>query len=170
MHRPESAPAQATAPRLLRGYAQDWAQYRPDEPFPTTVEDLPKRYRLVDVDHDGLGFSVTNEDERPDNPPIHIYLSDAADGSNKPGFDSYLVWCATAVAGTAHGSWFHTELSPAETARVDAQAHAPFPTLSPRTRRIADNLWALADITPEGASEYRYLAYSDHDALTRWRN
>ncbi|OLB80188.1 MAG: hypothetical protein AUI14_07555 [Actinobacteria bacterium 13_2_20CM_2_71_6] len=66
LHRPETASTRATVPALLKRYAKDWA-YDHDDDFPTTTGDLPTRYRLAEVDGNGLGFAVTDEDQRPDN-------------------------------------------------------------------------------------------------------
>lgn len=156
LHRPETALARAAVPALLaeHGADGDW---------------LPERYRLVDVDPDGLGFRITAEDRCPDDPPVLGVSFDAGTDLVEQEHPRYLVWCANAMLAAAHDSWPRVGLDPAELGRVE-RAEAPFPTLSPVTRRLDEDLWVVpAYAGVDGFEEHCCVVYRDRAALARWR-
>jgi hypothetical protein len=156
LHRPERALARSAVPALLAGHGADgdW---------------LPSRYRLVDVDPDGLGFRMTDEDRCPDDPPLLAVSFDAGVDLVEQEHPRYLVWCANAMLAAAHNSWHRTGLAPDELGRVE-RAEAPFPTLSPVTRKLSDDVWLVpASAAVDYFDEHCCLVYRDRDALARWR-
>ena len=156
LHRPEAELARTVVPALLaeHGAAGDW---------------LPKRYRLVDVDPDGFGFRITDEDRRPDDPPVLGVSFDPGADLVEQEHPRYLVWCANAMLAAAHDSWHRSGLKPGELSRV-ARGEVPFHALSPVTRCLDEDLWAVpAHAGVAEFEEHCCLVHREPEALDRWR-
>lgn len=163
LHRPELPADPNEMARLLD-------QVRDDAPRAAVLEEgaLPGRFRLVHVDASGIGFSFTDEDDEAarEDPPVKSVVFEVGDVS--PLAPSYLAWCASEIVHGAFTSWFQVrakDVAPDLLAGVEA----PFPTLSPETRRISDGLWALPTTLPGSLPPgARSLAYARPEDLSRW--
>ncbi len=136
LHHPDVGRSARELPTLLEQLADE----SPDSPA-LAPGGLPKVCRLADVDNDGIGFVLTNEDDaqRRDDPPMTVVIFDTGEKSPVP--TSYLGWCTDELIGIAFSSWFQEFVSHAE---IPASAtETPFPTLSPTTRILAPDVWLM---------------------------
>jgi len=154
---PDMASGRAKVQELL-------AEMREDE-----VElqgELPQRYRLVNVDRDGIGFAVTNEDGDPTDPPVVAVISDT--GAVVQEHSSYLNYCANQVVFASFAGWptLSVTLSSYE---LLAAAEAPWPLLSPATRRLTPDVWLFPRSGLVVAPGRQCgVAFTRLEALTRW--
>jgi hypothetical protein len=119
---------------------------------------LPKRCRLADVDNDGIGFVLTNEDDaqQREDPPLTLVIFDSGKTSTMP--TSYLRWCADELIGVACSGWLKEFVA---VAQIPASAtEAPFPTLSPTTRALAPDVWLLPADGYAGPADDRTVAFA----------
>ena len=99
-----------------------------DEESPTSPAlkpgGLPKVCRLADIDRDGIGFIVTNEDDpqRRDDPPMIVVIFDTGEASPVP--ISYLTWCANELIAVAFSGWLREPVTPAE---IPSSGDVPVP-------------------------------------------
>jgi hypothetical protein len=163
LHRPEMPADPNEMARLLD-------QVRDDAPHAAVLEEgaLPERFRLVHVDASGIGFSFTDEDDEPtrEDPPVKSVVFEV--GEVSPLAPSYLAWCASEIVHGAFASWFQVRAK-GVAPELFAGVEAPFPTLSPGTRRLSDGLWALPTTLPGSLPPgARQLAYTRPEDLARW--
>jgi hypothetical protein len=136
LHHPDADRSARELPQLL----QQLAGESPGSPA-LAPGGLPKACRLADVDRDGIGFVLTNEDDpqRRDDPPMAVVIFDTGETSPVP--TSYLSWCADELIAIAFSDWFQEFVAPAEIPA--SAAEPPFRTLSPTTRILAPDVWLL---------------------------
>ncbi|MGK4009202.1 hypothetical protein WMF31_41770 [Sorangium sp. So ce1036] len=154
-------------PTGLERVRQRLAEYRQGDPdFTITENDLPARFRLVYADSDGIGFIITDESGGVADPPLLGVSWD--ENAIQPEYPSYLNWCANEVLRCAFEPWYNTMIRLSDMAPLHA-AEAPFPTLSPATRRLNDALWLTASAPAVAApGEPCNLAASEFNALVEW--
>jgi hypothetical protein len=157
---PEVPAGVAHVRRLLVEYHQG------DPTFTLTEASLPSRFRLAYVDREGIGFAITDEREGVADPPMLAVRWDTS--TIGPEYPSYLNWCANEVVQRAFEPWYNTLIRFSDMAPFHA-ADAPFPVLSPATRRLTDELW----LTPNGPTfaapgKLCNLASGRFEALVEW--
>lgn len=161
---------QLEEPEIAMGVQRAWqrlAEYRRDDPgFTITETDLPARHRLVHLDTDGIGFTITDECDDVADPPLLDVLWDA--NSIVAAYPSYLNWCANAIVTRAFGSWGNTVIRLADLTALHT-APSPFPTLSPATRQLGSQLWLTAETAalPAPGTPMNFAA-ARLDALVEW--
>lgn len=133
LHHPDPEKTALELPQLLEQLADE----SPGSPA-LAPGGLPKRCRLADVDNDGIGFVLTNEDDpqRRDDPPLTVVIFDNGKTEQMP--TSYLSWCADELIRVAFSGWFKEFVPVAQI--PESATEAPFPTLSPTTRILATQL------------------------------
>lgn len=126
---------------------------------------LPEIFRLVDVDRDGVGFVVTDEDApRPDGDPSLVGVVFDTGATFVPA-TSYLAWCMDELIALSFTGWFQEVVAPSQIA--GAPAEKPFPVLSPTTRLLAPEVWLLPAERGAPASAERRVAFADEEAFAR---
>jgi hypothetical protein len=125
---------------------------------------LPKASRLADVDRDGIGFVLTNEDDlqQRDDPPMTIVILDTGETSPVP--TTYLRWCADEVIAIAFSDWFQEFVAVVEIPASSAET--PFPTLSPTTRILARDVWLLPADGYAPSTADRSVAFASPEDFT----
>jgi hypothetical protein len=159
LHHPDIAHSGLDLPQLLEQLGDE----SPDSPA-LVPGGLPKIARLADVDNDGIGFVLTNEDDprRRDDPPMTVVIFDTGETSPVP--TSYLNWCADELVGIAFTGWFQESVAPAEI--PTSPTEAPFPTLSPTIRILAPDVWLLPADGYASPSDNRSVAYARPEDFT----
>jgi len=159
LHHPDAEQSARELPRLLEQLAEE----SPASPA-LKPGGLPQAFRIADVDRDGIGFVLTNEDPPPrDDPALVLVIFETGQTPAVP--ISYLTWCADELVAVALEGWFQ-ELVPAA-ALPPAPAEAPFPTLSPTTRLLASDVWLMpADAYARPGAD-RLVAFASRDDFTR---
>ena len=159
LHHPDIERSGRERPQLL-------AQLREESPGSPALAPggLPEVARLADVDNDGIGFVLTNEDDprRRDNPPMSVVIFDTGETSAVP--TSYLNWCADELIGIALSGWFREFV--AEPELPASPTEAPFPTLSPTTRILAPDVWLLPADGYAPPSAKRKVAFARPEDFT----
>jgi hypothetical protein len=157
LSRPEVPASRETVRELLEEMREDDVELQGE---------LPQRYRLVNVDRDGIGFAVTNEEGDPADPPVVAVISDT--GAVVPEHSSYLNFCANKLVRKCFLGW-HTLRVDFSNYAFAAAAEAPWPLLSPATRRLAPDVWLVPnyELVVEPGPDC-HIAYARVEALTRW--
>src|SRR5690606_23094460 len=101
---------------------------------------LPRRYRLVNVDQDGVGFAVTDEDGDPADPRVLAVISDTGEVADE--HSSYLNFCANQLVRVSFSGWHDLQIG-FSSYEFAAAAEAPWPLLSPATRQLAPGVWLV---------------------------
>lgn len=139
---PERAGGRAEVRALLEDYAAG------DPGFRLRPKDLPRAYRLVSVDEQGVGFSITDESSAAPDPPIVTVLSE--DGRVLPERPSYVRFAAAlALLAALRG--------------FDARPHRGrpprgrerFPRLVPGAVQVTEDHWLVPDPLAEQLLVFR---------------
>jgi hypothetical protein len=115
------------------------AAYRADnDGFRLRLADLPRRFRFLSADEQGVGFAITDESRRGADPPIVTVL--AEDGRILPDQPSYIRFAAAVALLVALRGW-------REVARRGPlpPGRRPFPVLVPEARVIDAGRWLVPD-------------------------
>ena len=159
MHHPDLEKTARELPQLLEQLADE----SPGSPA-LAPGGLPKHCRLADVDNDGIGFVLTNEDDpqRRDDPPLTVVIFDNGKTEKMP--TSYLSWCADELIAVAFSGWFKEFVAvgqiPTSTTR------APFPVLSPTTAILAPDIWLLPADGYASPTDDRTIAFARPEDFT----
>ncbi|HXU61936.1 MAG TPA: hypothetical protein VN962_09565 [Polyangia bacterium] len=136
LHHPDVEQSARELPRLL-------AQLAEESPASPALKPagLPSAFRIADVDRDGLGFVLTNEDqpERRDDPGLVLVIFET--GRTSAVRIPYLNWCGDELIAVSLAGWFQELVAPSELPAAPGQT--PFPTLSPTTRLLAPDVWLM---------------------------
>ena len=157
LHHPDLQLSARKLPRLL-------SQLEEESPTSPALKPggLPKVCRLADIDRDGIGFIVTNEDDpqRRDDPPMIVVIFDTGETSLAP--TSYLTWCANELIAIAFSGWFQEPVAPAE---IPPGGDVPFSTLSPTARQLGPDVWLLPADAYAGPNAKRRAAFTTPEAF-----
>jgi hypothetical protein len=129
---PERAAGRARVKELLADYRAFSNRFR------LKARDLPKQYRLVSADEQGVGFSITDESGSAPDPPVICVL--AEDGRIESERESYVRFAAAVALLFALRAFRATPLR----GKVP-RARQPFPTLIPDARQINADHWLVPD-------------------------
>ncbi|RKH99593.1 hypothetical protein [Corallococcus sp. AB038B] len=157
---PELARAPAQAERSM-GEWRSWGG-----PFRLTLADLPRRFRFAEPDHQGVGFSITDESsETVTDPPLLAVVADT--GQIVPHSPSYLRFAGDTLVRVAVRGWYSTTVM----CRPDVPAlpgtSRPFPFLSPGTVALSEDLWVLpSQQAPESPGST--FVHARYEALLEW--
>jgi len=118
------------------------AQYRADsDRFRLTLKDLPKRFRFLSADEQGVAFSITDESRRVPDPPVVAVI--AEDGRIRRERPSYVRFAAAVALLFALRSWRQTP-----SRGKLPKGRQPFPLLIPEARELGEGRWLVPD--PDG--------------------
>ncbi|HXU63803.1 MAG TPA: hypothetical protein VN962_19025 [Polyangia bacterium] len=160
LHHPDPAQSARELPRLL-------AQLADECPASPALKPggLPKAFRIADVDHDGIGFVLTNEDQpqRPGDPALVLVIFET--GQTSPVPISYLNWCGDELVAVSFAGWFQELVAPADLPA--AAAETPFPTLSPTTRVLGPDVWLLPADAYARPTAPRLVTFANAEDFTR---
>jgi hypothetical protein len=152
---PETAHAVATAPKLMAAYARE-------KRFRLRMRDLPTSYRLVHVDSQGLGFSLTDESSGAD--PSTLVLSEQK-GTITRGPASYLASCSAYLLAIAFRRYYETEFEAKPS--LDIGGRPLLPLLAPEARELADGVWLVASADKKGRVRHS-VRHVTTEALIAW--
>jgi hypothetical protein len=125
---PETSHGLATAKQLMASYASE-------KHFRLRLRDLPKAYRIVHVDSQGLGFMLT-ESVGAD-PPLMVLSEQKSTLTIEPR--SYLAHCAAELLDLAFRRYYRTTFR--AKGRFDFGGTALLPVLAPEVRELAEGVW-----------------------------
>lgn len=156
---PELARAPAQAERSMA----EWRSW--EGPFELTLGDLPRRYRFVEPDQQGVGFSITDESsETVTDPPLLAVVADT--GEIVPHLPSYLRYAGDAVLRIAVRGWYSTTVTCRPGVLDLPGTTRPFPILSPGTVALSDDLWAPSSYG-DGSPGTTFV-HTSFEALPEW--
>jgi hypothetical protein len=160
LHHPDAQKAARELPRLLEQLAEE----SPDSPA-LEPGGLPRAFRIADVDRDGVGFILTDEDDpqRRGDPRLVGVVFDTGEKFEPP--ISYLSWCADELLAVAFAGWFQEHVPAADVPA--AAVETPFPVLSPTTRVLAPEVWLLPADPYAPPSGERLVAFAAAGDFTR---
>lgn len=160
LHHPDAERSARELPRLLERLAAE-------SPVSPALKPggLPKAFRIADVDRDGIGFVLTDEDDpqRRNDPGLVLVVFETGQVSAVP--ISYLNWCAGELIAVAFAGWFQELVAPADL--PGAAAETPFPALSPTTRLLAPDVWLMPADACAGPDAPRLVAFARAEDFTR---
>lgn len=125
---------------------------------------LPARYRVVGVDSEGTGFTVTDESSGDPDPPVIGLFAES--GTAERVGDSYLRWATYALLFAATRPWYDAFLR-TEPPLDELIRERPLPNLAPGAGKLSDDLWLLP-AEPETPSSSGRLAIRSFEGLWRW--
>ena len=131
-----AAPERATGRARVKELMADCRAF--SDRFRLKAKDLPKHYRFVSADEQGVGFSITDESGSAPDPPVICVL--AEDGRIDPERESYVRFAAAVALLFALRTFRATPLR----GKVP-KARQPFPTLIPDARQINADHWLVPD-------------------------
>ncbi|MFY2558281.1 hypothetical protein ACN469_11660 [Corallococcus terminator] len=157
-------PELARGPGQAERYLKTWRSR--GDGFQLTLSDLPRRFRLVETDTGGVGFSITDESE-PDvtDPPV-LGIS-ANEGTVRPRFPGYLPCVGHALVLLGVGGWYSTTVVCKPEVETLPGLSRPFPFLSPSTVQLADAFWVVPE-RPFATSAGTRFAHARYEALIEW--
>ena len=130
---PELKTSRTLAQRQLAEYAS-WGNG-----FKLTLRDLPRRFRVVSVDEQGVGFGITDEKDDGDPRTLAVLADENKIMREEP---SYL----RRVGATALRVAFEEWTIDAFPRTVPKGGEELFPTLAPLARKLSEDRWVLPEI------------------------
>ncbi|WP_338865642.1 hypothetical protein [Myxococcus stipitatus] len=157
---PELSRAPAQAERSMK----EWRSW--GGAFRLTLDDLPRRFRLAQLDHQGVGFSITDESASDVADPPLLAVS-ADEGTITPHAPSYLRFVGTSLLMAAVQGWYSTTvMCRPGVLDLPGSVH-PFPLLAPGVVALSDALWVLPTHSLFESPGTTFV-HSRYEALLEW--
>jgi len=128
------------------------------------VRNLPQKFRLVEVDTQGVGFMVTDETDSSPDPRVLAVASEASELVHVSS--SYLQHVSAQLSKMVFRRWYSLRFAPVGSERLPGEPALPL--LCPNLRRISEDLWLPGQVQKSDPDRSFAVAFRTSAALVAW--